>query len=85
MCVFLFFTFILRLVLDPVNESTLTLTLWPLLTTSATLATRPSLRSSEMWTRPSHRFLEIEKMIMDNFNNEIRDRTKEEISLNGMH
>lgn len=53
-------TFILRLVLEPVNESTLTLTLWPLLTTSATLATRPSLRSSEMWTKPSHRFLHTE-------------------------
>lgn len=50
-------TFILRLVFEPVNDSTLTLTLWPLLTTSATLATRPSLRSSEMWTKPSHRFL----------------------------
>lgn len=47
----------LKLVLVPVKDSTLTLTLWPLLTTSATLATRPSRRSSEMCTRPSHRFL----------------------------
>lgn len=47
----------LRLVLVPVKDSTLTLTRWPLLTTSATLATRPSRRSSEMCTRPSHRFL----------------------------
>lgn len=51
-------TFMLRLVLEPVNERTLTLTRWPLLTTSATLATRPSRRSSEMWTKPSHRFLQ---------------------------
>lgn len=48
----------LRLVLDPVKDKTLTFTLCPLLTTSATLATRPSLRSSEMWTKPSQRFLE---------------------------
>ena len=50
-------TFMLKLVLVPVKDNTLTLTLWPLLTTSATLATRPSRRSSEMCTRPSHRFL----------------------------
>ena len=48
----------LRLVLDPVKDSTLILTRWPFWTTSATLATRPSLRSSEMWTNPSQRFLQ---------------------------
>lgn len=47
----------LRLALLPVKDSTLTFTFWPLLTTSATLAMRPSLRNSEMCTRPSQRFL----------------------------
>lgn len=50
-------TFMLRLVLEPVKDKTLILTLCPLLTTSATLATRPSRRSSEMCTKPSQRFL----------------------------
>lgn len=50
-------TFILRLALVPVTDSTLIRTFCPLVTTSATSATRPSLRSSEMCTRPSQRFL----------------------------
>lgn len=66
-------TFILRLVLEPVNDSTLILTLWPLLTTSATFATRPSRRSSEMWTSPSQRFLHEE-------NNDMVDFTGSEIT-----
>lgn len=66
-------TFILRLVLEPVNDSTLILTLWPLLTTSATFATRPSRRSSEMWTSPSQRFLREE-------NNDMVDFTGSEIT-----
>lgn len=66
-------TFILRLVLEPVNDSTLILTLWPLLTTSATFATRPSRRSSEMWTSPSQRFLREE-------NNNMVDFTDSEIT-----
>lgn len=56
-------TFMLRLALVPVNDSTLIFTFWPLVTTSATLAIRPSLRNSEMCTRPSQRFLQTMTVI----------------------
>lgn len=74
-------TFILRLVLEPVNDRTLILTLWPLLTTSATLATRPSLRSSEMWTRPSHRFLRADSSMIASLERNKSSRSKRAVLL----